>query len=113
MYREYANHYYELLLGRDERHWGYCECTSDHEGYNVKYDCCGNGCDWTAPSITIKKISESSFSFKGVEKDIWELEEKWKDHLHSFNETVKQNKLNRIEEQLARLQKEKEELLRD
>jgi hypothetical protein len=101
---------YEIELERDERYWGYCECTPGDNGYDEKHKCCGNGCDWVAPAFTLRKIEERSGSFKGQARDIWKLEEKWEEHLNSYNEKIKQERLKRIEDDLERLQKEKDSL---
>jgi hypothetical protein len=104
------DYYYEIQLTRDEQYSGYCQCSSNMKAYNEKHNCCGIGCDWLAPAFTFRKIEEKRGVFKGLEKDIWKLEEKWDEYLASHNEKAKQEKLKRIEEQLERLQKEKEEL---
>lgn len=110
--QERPDYYYEIELTRDERYWGYCECNSDMEGYNHKYKCCGNGCDWVAPSFTLKRVEENRAVFSGLERDIWKLEETWNEHLDSYNEKKKKERLDYIEQQLTRLQKEKEELIK-
>ena len=112
-WQSHIDHYYKISLRYDERYWGYCDCTPDMELYNQKYSCCGNGCDWVAPQVDITKISEVSFfSFEGVARDMWSLKEKWEDHLKEHNEQVKQEKLKRLEEQIQRLQKEKDNLIK-
>lgn len=108
--QKHLNYYYEILLERDERYWGYCECQPEDKGYNEKHKCCGNGCDWAAPSFTLRKIEDRRGSFEGAERNMWELEEKWNEHLESHNEKIKQEQLKRIEEDLHRLQQEKEKL---
>lgn len=110
--KTYLDHHYEIELTRDERYWGYCTCSPDDEGYNDKHRCCGNGCDWVAPAFTLRKIEEWSVSFKGVERDIWKLEEKWNEHLSTYNEKVRQDRLKRIDEQLASLRNEREKLIK-
>lgn len=108
-----ADYYYEIELTREERLWGYCECTPDMKGYNPKYNCCGNGCDWVAPAFTLRKIEERNGRFTGQEKDMWELEEKWIEHLDSYNKKKKEERLQNIEDQLARLIQEKENILKE
>ncbi|PAD70568.1 hypothetical protein CHH83_01835 [Bacillus sp. 7586-K] len=105
------DYHYEIELTRDERYWGYCQCKPEMEGYNEKYKCCGDGCDWVAPSFTFRKIKESYGKFKGAARDIWELEEKWMEYLESYENKIKQQRLDNIEEQLSRLIEEKRKLL--
>lgn len=64
---------------------GFCKCTSDMEGYNPIYQCCGNGnCDYAEPYL--KKIN--SFKEKRVKnflpKDLW-----------NFYEGIDGNKINK------------------
>lgn len=107
------NYHYEIELTRDGRYWGYCECTPDMEGYNEKYKCCGDGCDWVAPSFTLSKVEECYGKFKGDERDLWKLEGKWEEHLGSYNKKLKEKRLRNIEEQLKRLEEEKAKLIHE
>ncbi|MEW5569741.1 hypothetical protein [Rossellomorea marisflavi] len=108
--REYSPHYYTISLVRDERHWGYCQCEPDHKGYSVKHGCCGAGCDWTAPGFVLNKVYSTSGTFQGMERDLWKLEEKWEADLADYNRSVNETKINRINESIERLMKEKKEL---
>lgn len=64
------NFYYSIELERDERYWGYCECTPDDKRYNPLYGCCGESCDWVAPSIRIVRHTDiiKKNTKKGVNK---------------------------------------------
>ena len=109
---EFAPYHYEIELLHDDRMWGYCECTPNDEGYNAEHNCCGDGCDWTAPSFRLTKIEHIAYaSFKGYQKDMWELEEQWNEYLIEHKEKQKQRELSRIEERMKELQKQKEDLL--
>jgi len=92
-YEVYYNYYYCIEFLYDERHWGYCECEPEDEGYNEKYKCCGNGCDFTAPAFSIKKvISLGNYSWEGQEKDYWEYKEKFEANEKNINEEVEKYK---------------------
>lgn len=110
--QEYAQYKYEIELLHDPRHWGYCMCKPTDTGYNHNHKCCGNGCDWTAPRFSLVKVIDvGQGSFAGIERDMWELEEQWSEHLKEHEEKKKQDELHRIEEQLKRLEDEKQRLL--
>ncbi|WJV20821.1 hypothetical protein QU593_10425 [Rossellomorea marisflavi] len=107
----YASYEYQILLTSDERDWGTCECVPEHENYNPERGCCGTNCSWVAPAFTIKKIYESSGTFKGLQRDMWQIEEEWQRELDEYDENAVLDKINEIEENIARLIKEKEEIL--
>jgi len=93
--------HYEIELLHDERHWRYCMCDENDNGYDLTKGCCGNGCDWTAPQISVNKVNNVVYeSFDGVEKDLWELEEKWEKKLSDYKEKIRQEELNRLENHL-------------
>ena len=117
-YYDYC-YYIEFLY--DERYWGYCECTSEDEGYNEKYKCCGYGCDWNSPAFSIEKVvSLGNYAWVGQERDYWKYEEQFESNEQNKNEDVemfkleqeKQNIRNRIvelQEKLGRLELEESE----
>lgn len=72
------NNNYELLFELDRRPWNYCSCTSDDYGYNTEHNCCGDNCDWDAPSYSLKK-TEFLFgdSFNGKQSDYWKFEKEF------------------------------------
>lgn len=112
------DYHYRIELGFDDRYDGYCACTPDMKGYNETRHCCGENCDWTAPSIAvIKKEYVTYFNFKGKEKSLWEAEHKWEEENQNFKRHRLKSRLDRIEESLTllnadkeRIQKEMEEL---
>ncbi|MFS1518628.1 hypothetical protein V1503_19510 [Bacillus sp. SCS-151] len=111
-WESHIGYYYVMELLHDERMWGYCECTSEDEGYDPIRRCCGNGCDWTAPSIKITKmIGSVHYSFKGVERDMWEHKKKWKNDEFDHEEIIRKNRLKCIEQQIEGLEKEKLSLI--
>ncbi|PHA03047.1 hypothetical protein COE51_01510 [Bacillus pseudomycoides] len=106
------NYHYEISLKYDERYWRYCDCTPDMKGYNEAARCCGEGCDWVAPSFELEKIETiHNSSFNGEQRDLWELEKKWDTYLIDHKDKEKQLKLKRIEEQLKYYEEEKQRLL--
>lgn len=107
-WQSHLGYHYEMDLGYDERYWGYCECSPEMEGYNPVHKCCGNGCDWTAPRIEIRKISDIALhAFDGVERDIWELEKNWGKHTENHEEELRKQRLKQLEDQIKELEKEK------
>lgn len=105
------NFYYSIEFTRDERHWGYCECTPEDDGYQADKECCGYGCDWNAPAFNIKKIEYiGSSSWNGDEHDYWEFEDafyKSDDELAEEKaEKEKTEKLKSLETELNRIQEE-------
>lgn len=99
----YYNYYYEIKFGYDERYWGYCDCEPEHEGYNDENGCCGNGCDWTAPSFQIVRVSSvGGHKWEGQASDYWNYKEQ-------FNANEKLRDEEYINEQ-KRIQKETIEL---
>jgi len=107
----YYDYCYFIEFSNDERMWGYCQCTPEDGGYNSKYNCCGNGCDWNAPSFRLtKEIYLGYSSWNGQESDYWQYKEQFESDEQNKNNEVekfkkeqrKQNLKNRIEE----LQKE-------
>lgn len=109
IYDAYHDHYYSIEFTCDERYWGYCQCEPNDEGYNEENKCCGNGCDWTAPSFRIEKItSVGGSSWDGSESDYWEYENKFKQNEENNNKEVeifkKKQEKERIEKQIRELQ---------
>lgn len=101
---------YKIHLELGNMSGSYCECSPTDELYNTEHDCCGNGCDFYAPRISIIKESNViNHEFQGYERDLWVLEEKWmteyeKELLHKKNV----EKVNNLETQIEQLQKELE-----
>jgi hypothetical protein len=109
---EYADYHYEIELEWEDRMWGYCTCEPDDVGYVEEKKCCGISCDWYAPAITIRKIVGLGYiKFDGKERDLWELEKKWDTYLKEHKEKQKQERIKYIDEQIARLEEEKQRLL--
>lgn len=110
-YQQQLNFHYEIELIHDERMYGYCDCRRDMSGYSIKHRCCGNGCDWIAPAIRITKVDLKGYgTFEGVERDVWQLEESWSEHLKEHNKQQINSKLVELDDQIASLMKRKEDL---
>jgi len=90
----YYDYSYCIEFLYDERHWGYCECTSDMKGYNKKYKCCGESCDWNGSAFKIEKVINLGYHiWEGQEKDYWEYKEKFESNEQNKNEDVEKFKL--------------------
>lgn len=55
----------------------YCTCAFGDEGYDPRYNCCGEHCDWIRPGFNLSKVTViGSEKYKGLEKNLWnELDE--------------------------------------
>lgn len=105
--QESPDYYYEIVLLEDERGSGYCFCEPSQEGYDHDKECCGNGCEWLVPKFELKKIETiSRQAFVGEQRDMWELEEKWDEHLASFKEKKKNEKLSYMKNEMKRIERE-------
>lgn len=106
-------YYIEFLY--DERNWGYCQCTSEDDGYDKEHGCCGIDCDWTAPAFIItKEVSMGYNTWEGQQRDYWEYEKRFNLKQENKNKEVeeykKQQKKARILEEMKRLLNELNEL---
>ena len=99
-WEDYFNYSYYIVFLSDPRHWGYCQCDPSDKGFNPKYKCCGDGCDWNAPSFkVIKEYDCGRWSWNGLEKDYWLYEDKFLQD--------ESNKSNTIEEMKRKLKRER------
>jgi hypothetical protein len=72
---EGANYYYVLSFTTNERMWGYCECSPSDAEYDAEHRCCGHGCDWVAPSFSVRKVEHVGHAaWEGDESDYWRYE---------------------------------------
>jgi hypothetical protein len=111
-YHHAANHSYIITLRNYERMWDYCECQPEDEGYNPIHNCCGNGCDWYAPAISIEKHENVAyFSFNGAEKDIWELRSKWSGNEEELKQKQFQEEMVRLDRQIEEIMERKRLLM--
>jgi len=107
---------YYIEFTEDERNWGYCQCSPNNPDYNEKHDCCGHGCDWTAPAFRLEKvISLGSGKWDGDASDYWEYEDNFKSREENKNNKVEEYKKEQqrksLQNQIAELKKELEELV--
>lgn len=97
--------YYTINFVRVERYWGYCECSEGDEDYDIRYKCCGHGCDWSAPSFSIiKQYSCGDYSWNGDEHDYWDFEDKFNNvTLEEKKDLQKKAEIKSLEEQIKTL----------
>ncbi|OZB98093.1 hypothetical protein [Paenibacillus sp. XY044] len=106
------NHFYTVDFGIEERYWGYCTCQDTDEGFNYVHRCCGNGCDWVAPKLSVTKHQVLTHgSFNGIERDLWKLQEQWTDNQEESDKREKEAQIKYIQDQIDTLNKKKEALL--
>jgi hypothetical protein len=105
---------YTIEFKMEQRHWGYCECTPEDKDYRGDKDCCGHGCDWTAPAFEIKKIIFiGKDSWHGDQHDYWDFEDNfYKTNEELEKEKLKKDKETRIEELHNAIKEMQEELLK-
>ena len=111
----YYDYCYYIEFLHDNRPWGYCQCTPDDNGYDSKYDCCGNGCDWTAPAFKLtKEISLGHGNWDGQASDYWKYKQEFEANEQNKNKEVEKFKKNQrkqsIKTRISDLQKELQEL---
>ena len=98
---------YKINFEIDERDWKLCQCSEGDKDYDKKHNCCGHGCDWSAPACSIEKVIEiGSKVWEGDEHDYWDFE----DNFYNIDEKEKQAKINRLKNQIEDLQKELDKL---
>lgn len=116
-----TNRYYRIKLISEDRIIGYCTCSSDLEGYNREHKCTGVTCDWYAPSFEVELITViGNGSFEGDQRDLWELEKKWKEDNKEYKEREAKAKIKtkldnakQYMEMVKMLQAEAKEMLED
>ena len=103
---------YKINFEIDERDWKFCQCSEGDEDYDERYNCCGHGCDWSAPACSIEKVIEiGSKAWEGDEHDYWDFEDKFYNvDEKEKQEKQKQTKINRLKNQIESLQKELDKL---
>lgn len=103
------NYHYEFHFSYDERYWGYCECQPGDDDYDEDRQCCGHGCDWDAPAVTVYKCYDVDDGvWNGDEHDYWDFEDAfYKDDLElkaRIEEEAKRQRINDLEKQIASYQ---------
>ena len=107
----FENFSYNIEFTKDQRYWGYCECTSDDEDYREDKNCCGHGCDWTAPEFRIKKVIDIGIdSWHGDAHDYWDFEDNfYKSDKELAEEKAKKDKelkIKYLQDNINKMQKE-------
>ena len=101
------NYSYLIELEYEGRHLGYCQCAPLDNGYNEKYSCCGESCDWNAPKFTISKKSYiGTSSFNGTQKEYWKLEEQYYDKTLKDETKDLLDKINKVNREKEKLEEE-------
>ena len=106
---------YEIKFSCDERWWGYCECKSGDEDYRDDHKCCGHGCDWIAPTVSISKCYDYDYgTWNGDEHDYWDFEDSfYKDEIEvkaKKEEEEKRLRIEQLEKEMADCKKELDKL---
>ena len=74
---EGVDYFYRIKFTDYEEIMNYCTCDFGDDGYDPRYDCCGEHCDWLRPGFNLSKIVVMGCEkYKGFQKDLWnELDE--------------------------------------
>lgn len=102
---------YRIEFTRDERNWGYCECSEDDEDYREDKHCCGHGCDWSAPEFRMYKVIDVGIdSWDGDAHDFWDFEDDfYKSDKELADEKAKKDKelkIKYLQDSINKMQKE-------
>jgi hypothetical protein len=101
-------HNYKIVFGKDQRHWGYCQCVPEDEDYRKDKDCCGHGCDWTAPTFKIEKtFSLGQNSWVGDQHNYWDFE----DNFYASDKKLAEEKAKRDKEERIKYLQENIEIM--
>lgn len=106
-YRE--DYWYNIEFKYDQIDGDYCQCGQGDEGYNEEHHCCGEICDWNAPSFAItKQYDLGTCSWDGLQRDYWEYEKmfKSKEENKSVEDEIKERRKQEIMEQINLLNQE-------
>lgn len=81
----------------------------EDKDYNKDHQCCGHGCDWDAPTVTVYKCYDVDRGARdGDEHDYWDFEDTfYKDNLElkaRMEEEEKRRRIKLLEEQIASYQ---------
>ena len=102
---------YRLVFGYKEIMEGYCYCTENDKGYDYRYRCTGEHCDWDAPFINIEKAYDLGYKeFNGKQKDLWDYKDKFYKIKVDQEEEKRKVKIKDIENQIKMLQEELDKL---
>lgn len=112
------NYHYEIHFSSEERYWGYCECEPGDKDYNEDHQCCGHGCDWDAPMVTVYKCYDvDNGVWNGDEHDYWDFEDAfYKDDLElkaRIEEEAKRQRIEDLEKQIASYQNDLDKLKKE
>lgn len=98
--------YYEICFSREDRDWGYCECTPDMPDYRADKGCCGHGCDACFCSFELNKgFKVTSDSWDGDESSYWEFEDEFYEDEKEIAEINKKKQKKEIEARIEELKK--------
>lgn len=106
---DYKNEY---LLYYDDSFDGYCNCSSDDDGYYEEFSCCGLDCDWSIPKLVdnngenlivlpnnikqkdkfdfLLSLKNNDFEKKEKLKELNSKKEKLEEKLKEINELIKE-----------------------
>ncbi|WP_339304409.1 hypothetical protein NST33_18110 [Paenibacillus sp. FSL L8-0435] len=107
---KHLNFIYTFELSDDMR-GSYCTCEESDAGFDYRYKCCGEGCDWYTPSVTVKRHETVAVdSFDGYEREMWALQDVWNEEQNDSVAQQKEAQKKYIQEQINRLNNEMQSL---
>lgn len=105
---EDVDYFYRIRFTDYEELIGYCACVPDDEGYDARYDCCGEDCDWLRPGFNLSKVVViGSEQYEGDEKSLWnKLDEFRKVSDEEKEKIIIQKEIDEIDAQIKELQEQ-------
>ena len=97
--------FYKITLGYKNESLGYCQCAEEDEGYDFRYKCTGEHCDWDRPTIKIEKVEEIGYNeFEGTQKDLWNYKDKYNKTDKDLELEKKNAEIKELEDKIKELQ---------
>jgi hypothetical protein len=101
LFDRYLPFTYKIKISCDERNWGYCECKPTDKGFNPIHDCCGHGCDWSAPEFRIVYEKGCVYArWDGDQSDYWRMQMEVDKQIGNANEIKENEKAEKLKESL-------------
>ena len=105
---------YTISLGYETKWLGYCQCDDIDEGYDPRYKCTGEHCDYDIPIIDVEKEEYVGCSkFKGTQKDLWNYIDKYNGIKKDIETEKKLAEIKELENKIKELQNKLDNIKED
>ena len=106
--------FYKITLGYNYESLGYCQCTEEDEGYDFRYKCTGEHCDWDRPTMRIERVEEIGYNeFEGTQKDLWDYKDKYNKTDKDLELEKKNAEIKDLEDKIKELQNKLDNIKED